>query len=307
MAGETGPIADTVSLSISMVIAGLFAISVYNSLEIYISIYRTFRRRQGLYFWSAICANTGIPILSVSSLLRFFALAPAGPMSIVIDIGWWMMVTGQSLMVYSRLHLVIGDPRKLRWLLCMVIGMFLFVQVPVGILFIANNYYRGPNMETPITTVFDGTEKTQLVVLSLQEVILSGLYVYEWANMRKQIEITKGRKVQTMFHELVTLFVVVVALDISLIIIQFANLFEIQVTYKPLVYSIKLKVETFVLNNLVELVSSGGNGPELPRGLMTMDRAVHDDDPWRSRRTPSLGARGGNDSELPVPKKTVSI
>ncbi|KAI0422317.1 hypothetical protein F5X98DRAFT_149004 [Xylaria grammica] len=297
MAGETGPIISTISLPIAMILAGFFAISAYNGLEIYVYIFRTFRRHRGLYFWSTVCANTGILIQSTSSLLRFFAVAPAGPMSVVIDIGWWMMVTGQSLVLYSRLHLVIGDQRKLRWLLYTIIGVFVLVQVPVGAIFIVNNYYGGPDMETPVTAAFDGMEKSQLVILALQEAILSGLYVYEWSSMRKQMEITKGRKVRTLFHELVWLFVVVFALDVSLIIIQFANLFQIQTTYKPVVYSIKLKLEFFVLNNLVYLVSSRGSSQhdiELPMDSMPLDTAA--DDPWRPRRTPSLGVTGGKGS-----------
>ncbi|KAI0542074.1 hypothetical protein GGR58DRAFT_335346 [Xylaria digitata] len=275
MAGETGPIIQTVSLPVAMLLAGFFAIAVYNSLEIYIFIYRTFRRRRGLYFWSALCANTGIPILSLSCLLRYFDVAPSGPMAIAIDLGWWMMVTSQCLMLYSCLHLVIGDPRKLRWVLGMIITA----------------YYDNPNTKASITAVFDGMEKMQLVILTLVEALLSGLYVYEWSSMRKDIEIIKGRKVRTLYHELLGLFIVVVALDISLIAIQFANLFQVQTTYKPVVYSIKLKVETFVLSNLANLVSSSANcerGLEFPVGSMPLDMAAND--PWQPQRTPSEGS-----------------
>ncbi|KAF2972107.1 hypothetical protein GQX73_g1365 [Xylaria multiplex] len=323
MAGETGPIIHTTSLPVAMLLAGFFAIAVYNSLEIYIAIYRTFRRRRGLYFWSALCANTGIPILSLSCLLRFFDVAPAGPMGIVIDIGWWMMVTGQCLMLYSRLHLVIGDPGKLRWVLGMIIAAFLFIEVPVGALFIVNSFYDNSNVKTPITAVFDGMEKMQLVILSLVESLLSGLYVYEWSGMRKDIEIIKGRKVRTLYHELNSS----ANLLTNIVAIQFANLFQVQTTYKPVVYSIKLKVETYVLSNLANLVSSSAScerGLEFPID-MPLDTTASD--PWQHQRTPSEGstarmaksggvidARGlslsstlSGKSALQMPKKSLSV
>lgn len=34
-----------------------------------------------------------------------FHVGPAGPLAIILDIAWFMMVNGQSLMLYSRLHL----------------------------------------------------------------------------------------------------------------------------------------------------------------------------------------------------------
>jgi hypothetical protein len=214
MTGETGPIVDTVSLPIAMVIAGFFAISIYNSIEIYISIFRTFRHRQGLYFWSAISANTGIPLAAISTLLRFFDLAPTAPMSILYVLGWWIMVTGQALVLYSRMHLVMTDPKKLRWLLCMIVGAFVGAQLPTSVLFIFINFENRPGRGTIIA--FDIVEKVQLAVFTLQESILSGMYVYEASRTLKPLEVIKGPRIQKLFHELVGLFTLVVALDVSL-------------------------------------------------------------------------------------------
>ncbi|KAI0974899.1 hypothetical protein F4678DRAFT_421196 [Xylaria arbuscula] len=85
-------------------------------------------------------------------------------MAMSIDIGWWMMVSGQSLMLYSRLHLVVYDPRKLRWLLAMIFAVFLFIQIPVGTLFILDNYNKHK-----VSVAFDAMEKMQLVVITVQE------------------------------------------------------------------------------------------------------------------------------------------
>ncbi|KAI1311642.1 hypothetical protein F5Y03DRAFT_284954 [Xylaria venustula] len=320
--GENGPIGH-VSLSLAVVLSGLFAISEYNVLEIFVFIFRTFRRRRGLYFCSAICANLGIMLTSLFCFLRSFNIAPSGLMAMAIDIGWWMMVSGQSLMLYSRLHLVICDPRKLRWLLVMIFAVFVFIQIPVGALFILDNYKK-----STVSVAFDAMEKTQLVVITVQESILSGMYLYEWARTRKELEITKGQRVRALYHELIILFVVVVALDVSLMVLQFLDLFEVQTAYKPLVYSVKLKVETYVLNNLVNLVLSKDSFPNdaFYRHDPTLFNTRSNDSSRRPRHVHSLSApvgttRHGSETEcgssstlstgqscgLKVPKDVLSV
>lgn len=198
----------------AMIVGGLFAIAVYNSLEIYFFIFRTFHRRRGMYFWSMLCANTGIPILSVFNLLRYFSITPAGPTSILINIGWWLMVTGQACVLYSRLHLVIGSPRKLRWVLCMVAAIFLCFQVPTAIIFSVISFKK--KRKTRVTAAFDAIEIAQLVAFTLEESLLSGLYVYASRRTLKPMMIIRGPKVRALLHELAWLFVLVVVLDLSL-------------------------------------------------------------------------------------------
>src|SRR5437667_5723029 len=119
MQGETGPMAF--SRAIAMTIAAFFAISCYNVIEITFFIFNYFKRRNGLYFWSMLIASFGILVHSLGEFLRLFALAPNLPMSVLIMIGWYAMVTGQAVVLYSRLHLVVHNKRKIRWVLIMII------------------------------------------------------------------------------------------------------------------------------------------------------------------------------------------
>ncbi len=43
-------------------------------------------------------------------------------------------VTDQALMPYSRLHLVVRDKRKIRWVLVMIITNFFLLHIPIMIL-----------------------------------------------------------------------------------------------------------------------------------------------------------------------------
>lgn len=255
MTGETGPILDYVSLPVAMVIGGFFALGCYNSIEILIFIISTFKRKRGLYYWSMLVADLGIPIHATAVLLRFFSLAPNLPMCVIIDLGWFMMVTGQAVVLYARLHLVVGDPRKIRWVLVMIITMFLVVQIPTAVLFVtANSGSPGRDLAERIFSVY---EKVQITAFTLQEAIISGLYVYEASEGLKLMDVIKGPRVRAVNRELMALFVLVVTLDVTLMITEYTNNFQIQTTYKPVVYSIKLKVEALVLNNLLSLVQSG--------------------------------------------------
>ncbi|KAI1495662.1 hypothetical protein F5X99DRAFT_114448 [Biscogniauxia marginata] len=301
MAGETGPVLDTVSLPIAMVIAGFFALACYNSIEIYLLILRTFRRRNGLYFWSMLVANTGIPLHSVSSLLRYFSIAPNTPMAVLVVLGWWLMVSGQSVVLYSRLHLVVGDPRKLCYVVAMIATVFLTLQLPTSILFILTNALQ--QQSGRLIDAFNVFEKIQLAAFTLQESLISGLYVYEASTSLKHMEVIKGRKVRSLFRELIVLFVLVVVLDITLLITQYTGHFLIQTTYKPVVYSIKLKVEALVLNDLVTLLQSGmcccHNGSRnrgssslggQPFGIQLSDTSTAVPDSWWAQHTAtSLG------------------
>jgi hypothetical protein len=245
--GETGSINPP--LWVSMLIAGFFGISIYNVIEIFIGIFHTFRRRSGLYFWSMLITNCGILVHTISVFLRFYSLAPALPMSVIICLGWWAMVTGSSVVLYSRLHLVVYDPRKIRLVLVMIITSFCVFHVPVTILFI------GSNSADPSRFIdtFNVYERIQLVGFTIQESTISAIYIWQaHVNLRPLLKL-KGSNGKYLMRHLIILFIVVFVLDVSLILSQFTNHFDIQTTYKPVVYSVKLKVEFFVLNEIVAI------------------------------------------------------
>ncbi len=105
----------------------------------------------------------------------------------------------------------------------------------------------------------------QLTVFFLQEVIISGLYIFETAKLLKlHSGIAEAGMRRVMCH-LILVNVYVVLLDISILCLEYTGHYNIQTAWKPLVYSVKLKVEFSVLNHLVEfsqrLRSSGSLQP----------------------------------------------
>ncbi|KAI3579734.1 hypothetical protein IWW34DRAFT_819046 [Fusarium oxysporum f. sp. albedinis] len=205
----------SVSLPINMTIAGLFAIACYNCVEILISLLSRFKRHDGLYFWSMVVATLGIVLHSIVVLLRYYSLGPNFLLCVFTCVGWYGMT---------------------RWVLWMIIINFFVLHVPTTILFLGSNTKDSSRYIGPFNT------------------IISGLYIWETSRGLKPIFAVKKVMDRKMIRYLIIVNVLVILLDISLIATQFMSHFTIAMTYKPVVYSIKLKIEFVVLNKLVMLV-----------------------------------------------------
>lgn len=84
------------------------ALALYNALELILLIFTTFHHYKGLYFWSLVLASGGIIPYVLGFLIEYFRLSYLA-LGIAIDTtGWILMVTGQSVVLYSRLWLVFG-------------------------------------------------------------------------------------------------------------------------------------------------------------------------------------------------------
>jgi hypothetical protein len=126
---------DGTTLPVAMTISAFTAIAWYNVVDLNVVIWMTFKRRHGLYFYSLLVSSWGIMIYALAFLMKFFQVWKNNYVSVAfITIGWYAMVTGQSLVLYSRLHLVVHDKQRIKWVLYMIIiDVFLF-HVPTTVL-----------------------------------------------------------------------------------------------------------------------------------------------------------------------------
>src|SRR2546423_5848076 len=123
------------TLPIAMAIAAFTAIAWCNAMELNFRIWMTFKRHNGLYFWSLNIATWGVLVYSVAFLFKFFQVVTNDLVSVAfITIGWWSMVTGQSFVLYSRLHLILRDSRRMRWVLYMIITDAILFHLPTTVL-----------------------------------------------------------------------------------------------------------------------------------------------------------------------------
>lgn len=243
------------SPSTTYIVSSFLSIALYNVLELTFILFLTFKRRSGLYFWSFLAATSGIAIYSIGFILKDFNLATSIPSFYVtlIVVGWCMMVTGQSMVLYSRLHLIMQNRLMLRFVLGMIIIDAIILHIPTIVLCYGANSPLFPRFTVPYAVY----EKVQLSVFFVQESIISSLYLYETCKLLRSegtVSEVHSEAGQRLLLHLIYMNVIVVGLDISILVLEFAGEYASQTAIKGFIYSVKLKLEFNILNRLVEFV-----------------------------------------------------
>ncbi|KAF2743615.1 hypothetical protein M011DRAFT_410148 [Sporormia fimetaria CBS 119925] len=247
------------SFKTSLSILAFLTIGWYNVAELTVWIQVFFKRYSGLYYYSLLVATWGVFFHGLGTFFKLYRISDNYVANTVIAyVGWIMMVTGQSIVLCSRLHLVVHARWK-RWILCMIIVDGTILHTITGVLTFLTNLHSGdPN---PWKGPYAIVERIQIAVFFLQEVILSGIYIWKTSVMLKDEgplfengrhgRRNQGRRV--LIHNIVV-NILVIALDATILILQYSGLYDIQTAYKGAVYSIKLKMEFSILNELMNLV-----------------------------------------------------
>lgn len=138
-------------------------------------------------------------------------------------------------------------------------------------------------------------DRVQVTIYLVQESLLSALYIYE---TRRHLQIVgfvddkPGASLWSqrdgLFMHLIGTNLLVIALDATLLGMEYAGLFYVQGAFKPCVYGVKLKVEFLVLNRLVRSVqhpsSLGGSYSGQRDASGSVPLVSH---PSSARQTPS--------------------
>lgn len=238
-----------------MAIAAFTAVAWYNVAELNIQVFLTFKRHRGLYFWSLLISSYGCVLHALGFLLKFLQLTHNDYLSVtIITIGWYAMVTGQAVVLYSRLHLVVREQKILRGILAMIIIDAICFHIPTTILTYGSNAH--PDVAPKYLPAFNKVEKLQMTAFCIQEFIISGVYV--WSTIRLLKPVYNGRTRKVMM-QLIWINLIIIGMDACLLAMEYSDIYEIEATLKAMVYSIKLKLEFAVLNQLMTLANSSVN------------------------------------------------
>ncbi|KAJ5645124.1 hypothetical protein N7507_011135 [Penicillium longicatenatum] len=234
------------------------SIALYNSIELLVLIFSSFRRWQGLYFWSLLLATVlGVVPQSVSFLLKYFGIAPLWLSLTLSTIGWYFMVTGQAFVLFSRLNIVVQDLTISHRVRAMIIIDAIVLHVPTTVLTYGTNF-----IQTPVwAQAYSIMERIELTGFSLQEFIISGLYIYKAVQiLRMSPPSTSGHNPnRKIMYQLLAINALIIVMDVILLVLEYLGSkysFVIQTTLKSMVYSIKLKLEFGVLSRLVFMVQA---------------------------------------------------
>lgn len=99
-----------------------------------------------------------------------------------------------------------------------------------------------------------------MTVFSIQEIFISGIYLWEVRNFIREW----GTDTRKLMIELIAVNVALILLDVALLSVEYENLYQVETTLKGMVYSIKLKLEIGVLSRMVKVVETRQNKRTIP-------------------------------------------
>ena len=238
---------------IAIILSVLAAIAFYNVIELAFIIGFTFKTKRGLYFWAFVMSTIGIPLFTLGLFVKFMRVDAAAPARLgciaVAATGWPLMVTGQSLVLYSRLHLIYRNVRALRWILWLIIVDTVICIVPT-VVFAFGASTSNPGSFPQLYSIY---ERVEVTLFFVQENLLSTLYVWRTYKMLKVTAGIKSHAYRNTLRHLLWVNGAILLLDVSIVVMEYAGQYEIQTIYKCLVYSVKLKLEFRILNQLAEV------------------------------------------------------
>lgn len=225
------------------------AIALYNAIEILTLIFFVFKKYTGLYFWSLVWTSFSVIPYQLGVWMKQNRIQPVEMVNVSLStLGWVVMVPGQSLVLYSRLHLVTQNERLLKFILYAIIFNAVVLCIPTMVL----TYGSNTAAKQKYLPAYTGFEKAQMTIFTVQELFISGVYLYEIRNILKLLKEGSTRK---LMGQLALINIIIMGMDVGLVAIEFCDFYQIQTTLKGMIYSIKLKLEFGVLSKLVKIVT----------------------------------------------------
>ncbi|CAG7563271.1 unnamed protein product [Fusarium equiseti] len=226
-------------------------LALYNACELIALIFTTFKHRHGLYFWSLLITTLGLLPYAFGWLLGYLHILDDYVSKALASLGWIVLISGQSVVLYSRLHLVLSGVRIQRAVLWMIVVNGIVWHTTQTVML----FTIGPNVDGDNPPrLFVAIEKTQMTFFCAQEFVISGLYLWGAIDI---LQTSLGNKRKIMW-QLLVINLLIVIMDIALLVIVYRGYYTIEQGVKLVIYSIKLKLEFAVLGKLVEVSRSRG-------------------------------------------------
>jgi hypothetical protein len=132
----------------------------------------------------------------------------------------------------------------------MIIANAILLQVPVVVL-----AFRAisPDSKTSPDDGFNIMEHIEVMGFCVQESILSSIYIWETV---KLLRLRPGGWRRRILIQLIIINVIILVLDVSVVAVEYAGFYSVQVLLKSAVYSVKLKLEYAILGKLIQITKS---------------------------------------------------
>ncbi|KAE8384537.1 hypothetical protein BDV23DRAFT_176986 [Aspergillus alliaceus] len=213
----------------------LIGVALYNAVELVVLCLMTFKHYRGCYFWSLLITSLSIIPHCLGYIFFLFLLKISRYVSMTFIVAtWYCMVTGHSFVLWSRLHLIVQSKRLLSiifWVICLDAILF---YIPTTVLIYGS---LTPDAHR-FSAGYKAMERIQLIGFCVQESLLSIIYIWE------SVKILRLRPKRSHTNILVQLSII----NTIILFLDMAN-----AIFQLLTYSIKLKLEYFVLGQLIQI------------------------------------------------------
>ncbi|KAJ4370043.1 hypothetical protein N0V83_005807 [Neocucurbitaria cava] len=238
------------------IIAVFTALPIWMTFELTMWIFYNFTHYHGLYFWSVLACTWGTTIHALGFVLKICVPQCNWILATVLaEIGWVGMVTGFSVVLYSRLGIIIGKGlHRKTWLnftLAMIVtDAFLFHVPTIVFQFGVSN----KPTHTKYLPYMAPMERVQVMAFSVQETIISALYIY---HTLKYLGSSFGKDTRKTITLLIWVQIVVVLCDVIVITLDYCEYFSLKAVLHSFVYAFKLQLEFVILNDVKAMAQKG--------------------------------------------------
>ena len=162
------------------------------------------------------------------------------------------MVSGQAFVLYSRLNLVVRSIRLRRAVLATIILDGLALHIPI-LIFIYGANSPDSHVASRWVGKFNTMERIQLVGFSIQESVISGIYIVATVKLLAAVNYERTRRAM---WQLLAINFICIGMDLILVGLEFSNNYFGEASAKPLIYAIKLRLEFAVYSQLIDFTKA---------------------------------------------------
>ncbi|MCJ1457114.1 hypothetical protein MMC28_007480 [Mycoblastus sanguinarius] len=235
--------------------SGFLAMSLLLFLDINIGVWRVFKKRRGLYYWSMTLGTWGILVDTIGTILKYYLQSKSlhlWPISaLFMFCGWSVYVPAELFVLYSRLHLVNQSRKLKRWVLVLIISSMVAVIPPVAVMLFFSFDPKHSSVWSPRMGFLLRFNQT---VFSIVEFTINGIYVRSLVGLLKLKRSVRQRRVML---DLIYVNIIAVCFDILVVILQCTNQLGLGHPIQYFSYAVKLKLEFVVLNQLMAVAARG--------------------------------------------------
>ena len=234
------------------------SLTLWLILDINVGIYRVFRKKRGLYYWSLVIGTWACALSTIGNILK--NLTPQyGPKiwpfwTLLINGGWSVYAAAECIVLYSRLHLVnrsLQVQRRILWFI--IIGSFLLILPNWVFIFPAYdvNSTKVSSIWSPRQAILDRTSQLGFTVI---ESTISATYLWSLA---KLLRVKSTVRQRVVMRDLIRVNIIVIAFDLVVTILVFLNQTNLSYSIQDFTYALKFKLEFVVLNQLMAVAAKG--------------------------------------------------